>query len=196
MTKQQLARLAASDPQVALKVARALDDPWTACQTLGWVARFAPEACVEAIVDEAIRAGRRAEDPYRIVGSAAWPLRALVERGRMDRLESVRPGVMSFALRIVSHASRSEAIFLIYQAVFPAGRRYWLTVFQELALASQPAIHWRQTRNIRDAVLMAAKEDPDFARDFRRDLRNARAKAQIERRLALAEYRSPRVFFW
>jgi hypothetical protein len=194
--RDRATRLAVSDHEAALRAARSVGDPWFACQALASVARFAPHDQFDAIVDEAFQVGRRANDHYQIVGSAAWPLRALVERGRVERLAPILPELLCFAPRIETLASRSEALLLIYQAVFPAGRQWWLSVLQELARASHPAIHWRQARSVRDAVLMAASEDPEFARDFCRGVRNDRARAQIERGLSRSEYLSPRPFFW
>ena len=196
IAREKAIKLATSDTEVALDVARSVGDPWYACQALAWVARFAPDDRFTAIVDEAFAVGRQAEDPYQIVGSAAWPLRALVERGHTERLASILPELLNLAMRIESPASRSEALKLVYEAIFPAGRRSWLSVLDVLARATYPAIHWRQSRNIRDAVLMAASEDPVFARDFCRGIGNDKAKDQIQRRLAVSQFATPRPFFW
>ncbi|HEX8201488.1 MAG TPA: hypothetical protein VF590_13465, partial [Isosphaeraceae bacterium] len=133
MARDRAQRLASSDSGAALQVARGVSDPWYACQALACVARFAPGDRLEAIIDAAMEVGGRGEDPYQVVGAAAWPLRALVERGRRDRLDAILPGLLALASRVESPASRSEAIFLVFQAVFPAGRRWWLAVLQELA---------------------------------------------------------------
>lgn len=188
--------LAASDTGAALEAARYVGDPWFGCQALAWVARFAPDDQLDAIIDEAFEVGGQAADVYQIIGSAAWPLRALVERGRVDRLGTTLPGPLALASRVEQLASRSEGLFLVYQAVFPAGRPWWLPVLNELAHASHPALHWRQARNLRDAVLMAARPDPGFARDFCPSVRNDRARRQIEAGLARSESQSPRPFFW
>jgi hypothetical protein len=196
MVHNRAQQLATSDTAAALAAAMRIDDPWVACQSLAWVARFAPDDQVLSIIDRAFKVGRKAEDPYQVVGSAAWPLRALVERGHTDRLGSFLPGVKSCAARTMSPASRCEALFLVYQAVFPAGRRYWLSVLSDLAGCADPTAHWRVGRAMRDAVLIAANEDLEFARDFAGRIGNDKVRAQIERGLDRLQFRPPRPFFW
>jgi hypothetical protein len=196
VARDRASALATSDIEAALQAAREVADPWFACQALAWVGRFAPEDRVVAILDEAIAVGGRAADPFRAVACIAWPLRALVERNHAHRLGPALLALLRQVPSIEHPASRSEALFLIFQAVYPAGRRWWFPVLVELRDASHPAVHWRQARSIRDAVLIAASEDADFARDFCPGVRNDRARSQIERALARSERRSPRPFFW
>jgi hypothetical protein len=80
------AQLSSSDPVRALVIARRIKDPWFACQALSWVARYSPEQRFHEIIEEALRAGSKADDPYKVVASAAWPVRALAERGGIDKL--------------------------------------------------------------------------------------------------------------
>lgn len=193
--RDRVTRLATSDTGAALAAAANIDDPMYACQALAAVARFAPDDQFPAVVERAFNAGRRAEDPYQVVASAAWPLRALVERSHADRLRSILPGLLSLAARIENPGSRCEALLLVYQAVFPAGRKWWLCVLRDLVGCAGAAAHWRAGRAIRDAVLMAANEDVEVARDFVRRVGNDRVRAQIERGLDRAQVMSPREFF-
>jgi len=105
---------------------------------------------VVSIADEAFKVGRTDNNPFKVVGSAAWPVRALVERGRTQRLHPVLSSLIDFSPQIESPASRSEALFLLLQAIFPAGRRWWEPVLNELIQSSEPVVHWRQGRNLRD----------------------------------------------
>src|SRR5687767_7204587 len=105
------ARLAPNDPERALTVARGIKDPWFARQALTHVAMSCPEGMFEHVIEESFRVFGTADDPYRIVASAAWPVRALVERGRGDTLDAIIPELLNRAEEIELLASRSEALF-------------------------------------------------------------------------------------
>ena len=64
-------QLAPNDPARALSTARAIQDPWFACQALGWVARFAPDHEFTKIIREALRVTQAEVDPYRVVAPSA-----------------------------------------------------------------------------------------------------------------------------
>jgi hypothetical protein len=190
------AQLAHTDPARGLVIARRIKDPWFACQALAWVARYCAEEEFEQIIKEAFRAGGKAEDPYKTVASAAWPVRALVERGHLGRLLSIITELKTQAGKIDLLASRSESLFLVFQAVFPAGREYWLDVLHALQESSEPMINWRQGRNLRDAVWMVWEEDEGLAKSIIDNLEPGRLKRQIESRIASERHRLPRPFFW
>jgi hypothetical protein len=162
------------------------------------VARYAPEHRAEKIAEEALAVGfkAKAQDPYKVVGSASWPIRALVERGRVERLGPIIESLLFLSSHIQSSASRSEALFLLFHAVFPAGRSSWQSVFKALSAASQPVVHWRQGRNLRDAVLLIASEELEYASELCRGIDDPKLRGQIERKLIKAEYATPRPFFW
>jgi hypothetical protein len=177
-------------------IARRIKDPWFACQALAWVARYCTEEEFGHTIEEALHASAEAVDPYKVVASAAWPVRAIVERGQLYRLHSIIPGLAEQTNKIDLLASRSEALFLLFQAVFPAGREYWLEVFQALQESSDPLINWRQKRNLRDAVWMVWNEDAELAKAITDKLETSRLKRQIESRIASGRRRLPRPFFW
>jgi hypothetical protein len=191
-----VANLALRSTDAALAAARDIEDPWYACQALATVARFAPEDRVEAIASEALAAAREAKDPYRLVGSGAWPVRALVERQRLSALDPTVTELLRHSLRIESPASRSEALFLLFEAVFPAGIQHWRPVLDELFRSSDPVVHWRQRRNLRDAMIIVAGEDPALAEELSQGLHDDKLSRQIGSRLREAERHGPRQFFW
>ncbi|MGD8453316.1 MAG: hypothetical protein PVJ57_16005 [Phycisphaerae bacterium] len=194
--RDHVCSLATADTEAALQVARGIDDPWFACQALAWAARFAPDERVEAIVAEALTVGHRHADPYKVVGSTAWPIRALVERGRTNRIAPILEEMLDRVPRIEPPAGRSEAVFLLFQAVFPAGRNWWARVLDVLIAVSDPGTHWRQARNTRDALLMVAEEDPGFAADCANRLSNKRNRRRIEQCLSRHDTQTRRPFFW
>ena len=84
--RDRAGQLASSNSALALSTARAIHDSWFACQALAWVARFAPEQEFPKIVYESLHVVRAETDPYRAVAPSAWPLRAIVERDRLEIL--------------------------------------------------------------------------------------------------------------
>jgi hypothetical protein len=194
--RQRVIDLAIVDSASALQAAHRIDDPWFACQALAWVARYSPENRVDSVAKEAFSIGRKSKDEYQVVASAAWPLRALIERDRSDRIDTVIQEYLDRSSTISIFASRSEALFLIFQAVFPAGRLHWIKILRALSRSASPPLHWRQTRALRDAILITASEDPHFAVEFCRNITNPIAKRQAEQRLVRSESRLPREFFW
>ncbi len=189
-------RLALKENERAHSIARTIKNPWFACQALAWVARYAPDGEFLSIIKESFDAGKNASDPFQTVGSAAWPIRALVERDRKKVLDSFVPKLLVQSKEIDNMASRSQALFLLFQAAFPAGRDKWFDVMIALRHASIPLTHWRQRRNIRDAALIVWKEDPALASEMISDLDDAKLMSQFERAIAKSEHFVPRPFFW
>jgi len=189
-------RLAPADPTRALATARAIEDPWFACQALACVARFAAEDQFIGIIKESLRVCSAEMDPYRVVAPVAWPIRAIVERNHLEMLPSIIPALLLRAKDIEILASRSQALFLIFQAVFPAGPDNWLAVFQSLREASTPLKSWRQRRNLCDAILIVWAEDESLAQEVVIALDDVKLKKKIEKLLATSERRVPRPFFW
>ena len=187
-------RLASDDPERALTVARGIKDPWFARQALAHVAMFCPEGKFDHVIEESFRVFGSADDPFRVVASAAWPVSALVGRGRTDTLDALIPELLNQAEQIELFASRSEALFLLFQAVFPAGREKWLVVLRALLKASAPLISWRQKRNLRDAVLIVWNEDVELAEEIISHLEDGKLKRQIEIRIKNSELWTPRRF--
>lgn len=120
-TRDLTMRRATTDTSAAHALARSISDPWYRCQALAWVARFAPEAQFKAIVQESLAAGKAADDPYQVVGTTAWSLAALVERGHNNEVRCLLPSLLTHAAAIVNPVSRLDALFLLWQAVFPLG---------------------------------------------------------------------------
>jgi hypothetical protein len=191
-----VSRLAATDPSRALAVARVIGDPWFACQALAWAARYAPDDQFRRIIKESLRIGRKAGDSYKIVAVSAWPIRAMVERQQTRTLASVISELLVLADQIELLVSRSEALFRLFQAVFPAGRESWFPVLQALRDASTPLINWRQRRNLSDAVLIVWNEDRQLAAEMINALDDPKLKRKIEKAIATSKQVFPTSFFW
>jgi hypothetical protein len=193
--RQLAGRLAPTDPARALATARAIQDPWFACQALAWVARYIPDEQFPKIIEESLRVCSAEIDPYRVVAPTAWPIRAIVERNHSQLLGFV-PGLLRRAKDIENMGSRSEAIFMLFQAIFPAGPGNWFSVLQSLREASTPLINWRQRRNLCNAVLLVRNEDEQLALEIINDLEDLKLKKKIAKMWATSKTHNPRPFFW
>ena len=194
--RDRAGQLASSNSALALSTARAIHDSWFACQALAWVARFAPEQEFPKIVYESLHVVRAETDPYRAVAPSAWPLRAIVERDRLEILPSIIPELLVRAEKIELLASRSEAVFLLFQAVFPAGCKHWFPVLESLRKASTPLISWRQKRNLADAIMIVRGEDEQLAFEMYNAVEDHKLKKKLTKMWANSEQHLPRKFFW
>src|SRR5690349_16269134 len=119
--RNMVCELAPSDTARALATARSINDSWFACQALAWVARYAPDSQFTGIIKESLSVVSAEPDPYRVVAPAAWPIRAIVERDYLKMLPAIVSNLLVRAQGIENFGSRSEALFMIFQAIFPAG---------------------------------------------------------------------------
>src|SRR3954469_17904349 len=118
-TRDQVTRLAPADPEGAAEVARSIEEPWFRAQALAWAARFAADDRVVPLAEESLRSSYAEIDPYRTVATGAWPVRALVERGHSDKARSTLDSLLLLAPQVEPPTSRVEALFLVWQAIFP-----------------------------------------------------------------------------
>jgi hypothetical protein len=157
--------LAPTDFRQALAVARGIDDGWYLCQSLSAVARFAPPGRdFESTIDEALQACWTAANPYKLVAVSAWPLRALIERGNLARLDELLSKLVDVAAQIDHPVSRMDALGSLLEAVFPAGDPYRRILFKEYEGACKLANSWKAGRGISQFALMLAPFDPETAR--------------------------------
>src|SRR5579864_1753211 len=84
--RDEVSGLAPTDTTKALAMARRISDSWFRCQALAVVARYASKELVSPIAHEAFNTALQQEDPYKVVGVSAWPVRALIERDQTDPL--------------------------------------------------------------------------------------------------------------
>ena len=187
---------AASEPERSLALARQVGDPWFPCQALAWAARFSSDAESPKIAKEALAAAASDSDPYKAVGASAWPVRVAVERGLTDGIGRTLGGLLATAATIAHPVRRLDALFLLWQAVFPLGASGRRDVQDALVTACRDARSWRAGRTLRDVALMLAADDPAEAARVVGVLPERRHRRQVARRLAAGERHSPRPFFW
>ncbi len=193
--RDEVCRVARTDNTAALELARQIESPWFGCQALAYVARYAPNEHVVEYAEEALRVGRRNDDLFGVVGSSAWVVRALIERNATDLLDKVLAELVETTNQIENMASRSEAVFSLFQSAFPIDSERWKMLFEALMRATEPMLHWRQARNLRDAFLMIAKVDRRFVDEYIHRVGDEKTRRKIQDRIASGERLLPRGFF-
>jgi hypothetical protein len=191
-----VSELARRDWPAALREARARPDAWGRAQGLGWAARFAPDAEVVAIAEEALAACAGAEDAYEQVGASAWPLRALVERGHPARAMELLGEVLPRADAIENPVSRVDALFLVWQAAYPLGGEARRTVLAPLLRTAVATNAWKPQRVLQSIVYMLPGEERSLADEVVAAMPPGQYRRAAARRLAAGERQQPRPFFW
>lgn len=145
-------RIAKTNFKKALSLARKVSESWFRCQALAGVARFAPDEQVVSTVGEAIAAALTATDSYKRVAATAWPLRALIERNQEQKAIQFLPDLLARSAQIENPVSRSDALFLLWEAVFPVTRQARKSVLD--ALVKSCTGHWKADYILRQVVLI------------------------------------------
>lgn len=190
-------QLAKSDTASALALAQEINDPWFRSQALAWIGRFAEGDPYKDILAAARCASWGATDPYEAVGSAAWWLRALIERGAArDALAEVSR-LIDTSQRIPNPVSRLDALYLVFQAVFDVdeARR---PLLDALLAACASADSWRAARCRSDVAVMLHRQHPGDAARVIAAMPEGRRKRQAIRRTTVGSEvdLTPRPFFW
>ncbi|MCA8941353.1 MAG: hypothetical protein KDB80_02230 [Planctomycetes bacterium] len=192
--RDQAAMLASQDTGNAEAVAKRIEDPWYRAQALAWVLRYAPRREIERLAQRAMDAAAACDDPYQQAGSAAWTIRALLERGQRDLALTMLEIALTAVPRITQSSSRSDALFLLYQAGFDASDEVRRSLLFAIAEMRDRDPHWRVVRNFEDALGMSAKRDPELVRKLA-SAADEKTRRRIEARLD-EEPPEPRPFFW
>ncbi len=188
--------LAKTDTAAALERARAISDPWFRSQAIAWIARFAAAAEATSILKEARESSWAAEDKYRIVGSSAWRIRAMIERGEQQAAADELPDLLKCAADINQPVSRLEALFLLFQSVFEVDncRR---AVLDALLEACHGAKSWKSGDRLREAAIMLAfAGHHGQANEVIGAMPAGRFRRQAIERVGRGQRREPRSFFW
>lgn len=188
--------LAPRDWSAAAEIAAGISDPWYACQAFAWCGRHAPAQKAWSLIDESFHRAAAGKDWYQRAAGAAWPLRALIERGEhvlaereFDRTSLIVPDVSP-------PSSRAEAMFLLFSAAAIGQGELPRKAFRLVLSTCQPILHWRQKRAVRDsaAIIVSIGALPSEAAIAQVD--DVDVREAISRKLASGETLRPRTFFW
>jgi hypothetical protein len=193
--RDRAAELAKLDSPGALREARAIGEPWYRAQALAFVVRFAPQKEIDEISAEAFEACRSCADAYRQLAAAAWPLAALIERGAFERVRETLASLLAHETEVRPASSRSEALFLLFQACFDLDAATRADLVRKLVEAHADAKHWRSRRNLIDALAMLNGRDAEAAKRIAATVDDVRVRRRMEEILRANERMRARPFF-
>ncbi len=181
----------------ALAAARTEKNHFGQCQALSWIARYVrQQGNVVPTAEAAVQAALQEDDAYNAVFPQAWPIRALLERGEVRAARKILSEALVKAATVTPASSQSEALFLLFQASMHGAERLWEEPYLALVKVSLPAEHWRQRRNIRDALCIVASVDYQFAKQAAENLPDEKLKTNVLELLQNSKKQSPRPFYW
>jgi hypothetical protein len=194
--RQRAIDLAAAEPNKAIKVARTIKDPWFRCQALAHVARYWPDEDFPPILREASEAADSQDNWYKRVTVSAWPIRAHLERRCPLPASKLLARYVNEASNIENMGGRSEALLMLFQAAKPFDRKLWEPVFRALVRAMEPALSWRQLRNIRSAAAMIAADDLSLVQEAIGRISDEKTVEALNKDIENGKFAEPRPFFW
>lgn len=150
LQRDQVCALAKSNPMQALVKAKTVSEPWFRAQALAWVARFTDSDPV-VVAKLAAKAASDCDDDYKRSAVRAWEVAALAERNQPNQAERALKAAVALAEGVQPVSSRSEALFILFQAAFSIGRKQAEWVCERLDATCPEAEHWRCKRSRRDA---------------------------------------------
>ncbi len=179
----------------ALLLAEKISDAWYRCQSLAAVARFAPEGEVIRVANKALVAAQLAGDAYKRVAAAAWPVRALAERGKVQHVHRVVLSLLEEAQHIEPPVSKISALVVLWQATWPLPVEINQPVLDTLLSACQVTNSWKAGRIMRDVALIVATQDRLQAQRIVTSMRESVYKRQAQKRLDAGQVEIDHSFF-
>ncbi len=195
--QNSVARLAKSNFTAALEFTATIPEVGKRIQSLGWVARYAPDARVRSIVDSALKLAKApTDDPYAAVQALAWPLRALHEKKQGSSISRVLREAVEISQDVMPTSSRAEALGLLIHAVLPAGIERVNPAIDALLAFCAGDDHWRIVRAFGNIALVVNASDKKQAKKIAMAMPEGNKREAILARLQAGEFLKVREFFW
>lgn len=195
--RESIANLAKTNFTAALKATRDIPEVGKRIQSLGWVARFAPDERVTGVVETAVKIAQApADDAYEPLMALAWPLRALHETDNAAAIPKTLDAALPLAPQVTPTSSRAEAIGLLIHAVLPAQMEVANPAINALIELCSGDDHWRIVRAFGDLALMVNGYDADRALEIANAMPAGNKRDALIPRLEAGEKLAPRKFFW
>ncbi len=123
--RDQVARLATTDPEAAYERAKRIDAPWYRTQALSHVAKhMRPDAKSIKVLKESLQTAKSQDDPYAVCASSAWPIAVLIQRAQYKLAAAEVKEAFSLSARIENRGSRVHALLFLLQAAFALGLKH------------------------------------------------------------------------
>jgi hypothetical protein len=203
--RDQAERIAGTDFDSALRIARNIDDAWFRCQALACVAwNVADHERFLGLVAESLESGWSIKNPNRAVTVIAWPIAALAKRRFRDtdaiarnnrELSPLIARVTKAVAEEPSPVSRADALLLHVHALSPSRPELRAEVLGLIAKECRDPANWKRQRQLEEAALVIAPDDPDTALGLTASLDEGRRRRTIARIEDQPEALGPRPFF-
>ena len=131
-------------------------------QAFACVARYAPDEAIVELADEAFDAAGRVDDVSKSLIAAAWPIRALIERGHAEHAAAFLKRTLAHVTEITKPGSAAEALFSLLEATYAGGSDLWRPVVDEM-IERCTDTHWRTIRALKATVRITAGADRPLA---------------------------------
>ncbi|HEY3269382.1 MAG TPA: hypothetical protein VGM37_20915 [Armatimonadota bacterium] len=160
-------RIASTEPERALRIARGIADPWFRCQALSGVAEAENDLKARRrLIRESLEAAGEQSEAPPIVMVSAWPLQVMCRSGWMDEVRTEVARLLALIAPEPHAVRRAHAVFeLIYRLregpedIYPA----LLDALQAACLAMPPKAKKKEWL-MRYGVVYAADIAPERAR--------------------------------
>lgn len=148
------------------------------------------------VAEESLSAAFSAGDPYQTVGAAAWPIRALIERGQEQKVLGLTRCLLEVSGHIPNPVGKLKALYLLWQSVYPAGGSASKQVFDKLIGACLSANSWQAGYTMREIILVVARENRSEADQLVALMPEGVYKRQTQHRFSEGKQGHIRQFFW
>jgi hypothetical protein len=203
--RDQVSRIVGTDIDSALRIARKIGDPWFRCQALAHVAwHAAAPRRFFGLVAESLESGWSIKIPNRAVTVIAWPVAALARRQFPDAAAMKRNGrelraVIDRLAKVIagepSPASRADALLMHVHALSPFRPELRNGVLGLLVKECQNPANRKRQRQVEEAALVVAPDDPARAIGLTALLEGTRKNRTIAKITNQSEVLGPKPFF-
>jgi hypothetical protein len=128
------------------------------------------------------------KDGYKRVAVAAWPIRALAERGKFPQAKRLLAPLLEEAHRIEHPVCKMVALVWLWAGVWPLPTAIKRQVLDTLLTACLAADSWKAGRIMRDVALAVANEDKTRAQRIIDTMRDSVYKRQAQRRFDAGKF--------
>jgi hypothetical protein len=129
--RDHVAKIAATEPQEALRIARHIEDPWFKCQALALVAyRCNDFSKKNTIINESFQTALQLNDLNRIVSISAWPLKVLNKSGQAEKVKKEANRLLDIISKEQSPVRRADALNLVLGALLNGPLEIFWQVFE------------------------------------------------------------------
>jgi len=130
------------------------------------------------------------------VAVLAWPIRALIERGKTQDAEELILLALETAETMEHRVNKMDALDLVWQASWPIEGAMRKTVLDALLAACHDANSWKSGRIMSHVALVVAANNKIHAQQIVDSMRVGIHRRRSQRKLDAGETQDVRPFFW